>query len=202
MSVSHIASLDGLIAAPVQPVDIFKYTIACHFAKFHLLTVRHAGQTSHTEAKNANPVGSKSFRVSAICGLQGPVPPPHSARAPPNTKDAASALPSLFPRTMTTYDDYGMPVDAYGEPESLAHQAWRVARAFVLYRLKPRWQESRRRWHWKSILSLGKVLIVIWLVTLYYGERAMFKSSVGSCEWENWESWVCPLVSEPPFPQT
>ncbi|KAF2278133.1 uncharacterized protein EI97DRAFT_414390 [Westerdykella ornata] len=90
---------------------------------------------------------------------------------------------------MTAYDDYGMPVDAYGEPESLAHQAWRVARAFVLYRLKPRWNESRRRWRWRSILSVGRILIVIWLVALYYGERGVFKSSVASCEWERWENW-------------
>ena len=38
---------------------------------------------------------------------------------------------------MVAFDDYGMPVGAYSEPESLAHQAWRVGRAFVIYRAKP-----------------------------------------------------------------
>jgi hypothetical protein len=92
---------------------------------------------------------------------------------------------------MTTYDDYGMPVNAYSEPETLAHQAWRVARAFVVYRIQPRLRDaSSGRCDWKRVLSLGRILVVIWLFTLYWGERKVFKDSVDSCQWENWENWV------------
>jgi hypothetical protein len=92
---------------------------------------------------------------------------------------------------MTVYDDYGVPVGAYTEPDGLAQQAWRVVRAFYLYRLQPRLREwTSRKWSWKSLFSLGRVLVVVWLVALYWSERSVFKSSIDSCRWENWEQWV------------
>lgn len=97
---------------------------------------------------------------------------------------------------MSKFDDYGMPVGAYSEPESLVHQAWRVARAFAIYRVKPvfekRWKDPRNgNWSWRRILSLVKVLVVVWWITLYWGERSSFDGSIDSCRWENWETWVC-----------
>jgi hypothetical protein len=97
---------------------------------------------------------------------------------------------------MTTYDDYGVPATAYSEPERLKHQAWRVARAFVVYRLKPRLRNATSgKWEWRRTFSLGRVLIVIWLFAVYWGERKLFKNSIDSCQWENWENWVCALDS-------
>ncbi|KAF2013293.1 hypothetical protein BU24DRAFT_411056 [Aaosphaeria arxii CBS 175.79] len=95
---------------------------------------------------------------------------------------------------MTAYDDYGMPVGAYSGSESLTHQAYRVTRAFLMYKIKPivdtRWRDfSRRPWHLRSLLSLGRILIVIWFVTLYWGERSAYTGHVDSCRWENWENW-------------
>ncbi|KAF2270697.1 hypothetical protein CC78DRAFT_485617 [Lojkania enalia] len=91
---------------------------------------------------------------------------------------------------MTNYDDYGVPVGAYREPESLTHQAFRVARAFVLYRLKPRIQQIRDgKWSWRRSISLGKIIIAVWFITLYWGERKVFNSSIDSCRWEAWEKW-------------
>ncbi|KAF2736672.1 hypothetical protein EJ04DRAFT_489628 [Polyplosphaeria fusca] len=95
---------------------------------------------------------------------------------------------------MTTYDDYGLPVGAYAEPESLAHQAWRVARAFAIYRVKPAAQKglSHARsggWNWRRLLTLVKVLIVVWYFTLYWGERSVFNSTIDGCQWESWEKW-------------
>ncbi|KAF2468211.1 uncharacterized protein BDR25DRAFT_290911 [Lindgomyces ingoldianus] len=95
---------------------------------------------------------------------------------------------------MTSYDDYGMPVGAYSEPESLGKQALRVARAFVLYRIKPAADKkfhalTDRNWSWRGILSLVRILIAIWFVTLYWGERSAFNSAIGSCRWESWEKW-------------
>ncbi|KAF2789539.1 hypothetical protein K505DRAFT_378146 [Melanomma pulvis-pyrius CBS 109.77] len=96
---------------------------------------------------------------------------------------------------MVVYDDYGVPVGAYSEPETLTHQAYRVARAFILYRVRPVAQRGfleirSRRWTWKSLLTLVKVLIVVWFVALYWGERMVFKDSIDACRWENWENWA------------
>lgn len=101
---------------------------------------------------------------------------------------------------MVVYDDYGVPVGAYSEPETLTHQAYRVARAFILYRVKPIAQRGlleirSRRWTWRSLLTLVKVLIVVWFVALYWGERMVFKDSIDACRWENWENWVCATYS-------
>ncbi|KAF2186916.1 hypothetical protein K469DRAFT_705447 [Zopfia rhizophila CBS 207.26] len=95
---------------------------------------------------------------------------------------------------MTAYDDYGMPIGAYSDPESLTKQALRVARAFALYRIKPAVDKKAQQlkngnWSVRKALSLVKVLIVVWFVTLYWGERSIFKGSINSCRWENWENW-------------
>ncbi|KAF2203731.1 hypothetical protein GQ43DRAFT_389325 [Delitschia confertaspora ATCC 74209] len=96
---------------------------------------------------------------------------------------------------MTTYDEYGMPVGAYVEPESLPSQALRVIRAFVTYRVKPvvdkRVQHIKRRnWSIWTFLTLVNVLVVSWFVALYWGERSQFTSTVNSCRWEDWENWA------------
>ncbi|KAF2750692.1 hypothetical protein M011DRAFT_437083 [Sporormia fimetaria CBS 119925] len=91
---------------------------------------------------------------------------------------------------MTTYDDYGMPVGAYSEPESLTHQALRVARAFVLYRVRPRWRQVMGgSWSWRRMSSVSRVLVLLWVVMMYWGERTVFKNSIAECKWENWERW-------------
>lgn len=96
---------------------------------------------------------------------------------------------------MTTFDDYGMPVGAYAEPESLTRQALRVARAFFLYRVKPGVERSghklkNRNWTLRSFLTLTNVLVAFWFYTLYSGERTQFNATVNSCRWEEWERWA------------
>lgn len=121
---------------------------------------------------------------------------PQSSPLPPNKHAAPAVCHPPGPRTMSDYDDYGMPVGAYSEPESLPHQAWRVARAFVIFKVKPaaekKWNELRRgNWTWRSWFSLVKVLCLIWLVVVYRGERSAIRNSVDACRWETWENWVC-----------
>ena len=94
---------------------------------------------------------------------------------------------------MTQYDDYGIPV-AYSEPESLTHQAWRLARAFYLYRIRPfaighTSALKRREWNFRRLFSLANALVVIWWVVLYWGEKGVFNSTIESCNWEAWEKW-------------
>ncbi|KAH7399580.1 hypothetical protein BKA66DRAFT_406881 [Pyrenochaeta sp. MPI-SDFR-AT-0127] len=95
---------------------------------------------------------------------------------------------------MTTYDEYGVPVGAYSEPESLTMQAWRVARAFFLYRIRPAvfgsYNSLRRgEWSFRRLFTLANVLVLLWWVVLYWGERGVFNGAVDSCSWEKWEKW-------------
>lgn len=102
--------------------------------------------------------------------------------------------------TASSYDDYGMPVGAYSDPESLTHQAYRVARAFIVYRAKPfiykilgiRSGGGGGPWNWKSIFSLGRLLVLIWVVVVWQFERGAFRGSgvIDGCSWEGWEKWV------------
>lgn len=101
---------------------------------------------------------------------------------------------------MTTYDEYGVPVGAYSEPESLTHQAWRLVRAFFLYRIRPAVQEKRNElqsgsWSFKRLFTLVRALVLLWWVVLYWGERGVFNSAVESCNWDNWENWVRAYLS-------
>lgn len=41
-----------------------------------------------------------------------------------------------------------------------------------------------------SILSLPVAFIILWLLTLYWGERSSFSNAFGRCEWDRWEDWV------------
>ena len=38
--------------------------------------------------------------------------------------------------------------------------------------------------------SLPFLLIILWIVTLRWGERGVFKHSVEHCTWDTWESWA------------
>lgn len=92
---------------------------------------------------------------------------------------------------MTEYDDYGVPVGAYQEPDSFTGQTYRTARAFYAYRVRPFVHERVANGRWKRVFSLANALVVIWWVVVYWGERGAFDSAVGGCNWDAWEDWVC-----------
>lgn len=47
----------------------------------------------------------------------------------------------------------------------------------------------------RLVLTLPNVLLLIWLGTLWWGERTVFRDSVQECKWDSWESWVsAPLI--------
>lgn len=97
---------------------------------------------------------------------------------------------------MTEYDDYGVPVGAFVEPEDFRGQAWRTAKAFYLYRLRPLAKQGynevkRGDWSWRRLLTLANVLVVLWWVVLYWGEKGTFNGTIESCSWDKWENWVC-----------
>ncbi|KAH3996973.1 hypothetical protein HBI56_126670 [Parastagonospora nodorum] len=95
---------------------------------------------------------------------------------------------------MTEYDDYGIPVGAFVEPEDFRGQAWRTARAFYLYRVRPlAWQSytavRRADWSFRRWFTLANALVVLWWVVLYWGETGTFDGSIKSCSWDRWENW-------------
>ncbi|KAF3046505.1 hypothetical protein E8E12_010352 [Didymella heteroderae] len=90
---------------------------------------------------------------------------------------------------MTEYDDFGVPVGAYQEPDSFTGQTYRTARAFFLYRVKPFVESRVTQWRWKRLFSLANALVVTWWFVVYWGERGAFNSAVGSCNWDAWENW-------------
>lgn len=42
----------------------------------------------------------------------------------------------------------------------------------------------------RRAFCVANLLILIWVVTLRWGERTVFQESVSSCVWETWERWV------------
>lgn len=47
----------------------------------------------------------------------------------------------------------------------------------------------------KRIFTATNALIVIWIFTIWRGERTVFQDSINACLWESWESWVGLLYS-------
>ncbi|KAF2627959.1 hypothetical protein BU25DRAFT_340748 [Macroventuria anomochaeta] len=90
---------------------------------------------------------------------------------------------------MTEYDDYGVPVGAYQEPDSFTGQTYRTARAFLIYSVRPFVEKRVTQGRWKRLFSLANALVAIWWVVVYWGERGAFNGAVGSCNWDAWENW-------------
>ncbi|EAS28836.3 manganese ion homeostasis [Coccidioides immitis RS] len=41
----------------------------------------------------------------------------------------------------------------------------------------------------RPLFSVRNALIALWILTLWWGERKVFRDAVGKCEWTNWEKW-------------
>ena len=114
-------------------------------------------------------------------------------------EDAVAALPPTVDCTMTSY---GIPQGAsnqYPESQSLTAQAVRLTHIAAVRHILPAISSTTQqcraglhgRWNLRGFLTLGKILTVLWFLLLYWGERSIFRNSVDSCEWNNWENWVC-----------
>lgn len=40
------------------------------------------------------------------------------------------------------------------------------------------------------LFTIVNALVVLWLFTLWWGERNVFQESLEMCDWGNWEQWV------------
>ncbi|PGH18173.1 hypothetical protein AJ80_04560 [Polytolypa hystricis UAMH7299] len=71
----------------------------------------------------------------------------------------------------------------------------RGASTWVAYsREYSRARRRHRRVGWliallRMVLSLQNVLLLVWGLTLWWGERVVFRDSVQECSWELWENW-------------
>ena len=42
----------------------------------------------------------------------------------------------------------------------------------------------------RTLFTVTNGLIIIWIWTLWWGERTVFRDSVDACAWNAWEKWV------------
>lgn len=42
----------------------------------------------------------------------------------------------------------------------------------------------------RYVFTVSNALIALWICTLWWGERTVFRDSVKACNWGNWERWV------------
>lgn len=43
----------------------------------------------------------------------------------------------------------------------------------------------------KALVSIPSAVVLLWVFTLWWGERTVFQESIDACAWEAWETWVC-----------
>jgi hypothetical protein len=56
---------------------------------------------------------------------------------------------------------------------------------------RPYSEERRKKGWFGKIFTTVLLLQLLWIWTLYYGERLIFSRSIDACDWRYWEQWVC-----------
>lgn len=42
----------------------------------------------------------------------------------------------------------------------------------------------------KRLFTVANAVILVWVFTLWWGERTVFQEHIDACVWDNWEHWV------------
>lgn len=42
----------------------------------------------------------------------------------------------------------------------------------------------------RRVFTVTNAIILLWIFTLWWGERSVFQDSLEACAWEKWEKWV------------
>lgn len=42
----------------------------------------------------------------------------------------------------------------------------------------------------KRLFTVTNAVVLLWVYTLWWGERTVFDEHLSACAWENWEEWV------------
>jgi hypothetical protein len=45
----------------------------------------------------------------------------------------------------------------------------------------------------RRLFTVANAVVLMWLFTIWYGERTVFQEAIDRCVWESWEKWVCCL---------
>lgn len=97
------------------------------------------------------------------------------------------------------YDNSRSSRNNFREPQGLTGQAT-LATTWALVSLKGLWTRQKnttgggnvpRKSLMRRLLSLGNILILLWIYVIYWGERTVFDRAIDECDWRNWENWVC-----------
>jgi hypothetical protein len=56
---------------------------------------------------------------------------------------------------------------------------------------RPHSEESKKRGWFRQLFTVVLLLQVMWIWTLYYGEKLVYTRSIEACDWRYWENWVC-----------
>ncbi|KAJ5547452.1 hypothetical protein N7494_005037 [Penicillium frequentans] len=98
----------------------------------------------------------------------------------------ASTLPSFTPSKSPRTVDHPWS----GFPR--AAKQWIAEGADSLRTARPRNRHDVRRSAvlvFKRVFTIANAVILLWVLTLWWGERTVFRKSIEACAWENWESW-------------
>jgi hypothetical protein len=96
------------------------------------------------------------------------------------------------------YADLRSSRNHFREPQGLAEKATSAV-APILASLQALWTKqihsalggnAAKRSLLRRVLSLGNILILIWIYVVYWGERTVFNNAIEDCDWGHWESWV------------
>lgn len=52
-------------------------------------------------------------------------------------------------------------------------------------------EEATRKGWARQLLTVVLLLQVVWIYTLYWGERSVYSNAIEACDWRYWEQWVC-----------
>ena len=55
---------------------------------------------------------------------------------------------------------------------------------------RPYSEEVKRKGWARQLLTVVLLLQVVWVYTLYWGERSIYSSAIEACDWRYWERWV------------
>lgn len=50
------------------------------------------------------------------------------------------------------------------------------------------WQQAK--YFLRSTFCIANFLVVLWMFTLWWGERTVFRDHISQCYWDLWEKWV------------
>ena len=90
--------------------------------------------------------------------------------------------------------DLSVAEEMYRGLASLLHLLWQWIKGPGMHRATVAaaavMRQVRRNLTARRLLSFPHLLALLWMLLLLWGERWIFTTHVGVCDWKNWEKWV------------